>query len=74
MMLKHLVPTPKKIEVLEGTLKIENAIYTESEIFDTLTGVMKDAVKKLFRVDLESKIGGIVMQYCENLPTNLYIL
>lgn len=73
MMLKHLVPTPKKIEVLEGTLKIENAIYTESEMFDTLTGVMKDAVKKLFRVDLESKIGGIVMQYCENLPTNLYI-
>ena len=34
-MLKHLIPAPKKMDVLEGTLKIKSAIYTEHHTSDT---------------------------------------
>ena len=61
------------INVLEGTLKIESAIYTDSDKFNALTVVMRDTAQKLFKISLENAKGGIAMQYCENLPTNVYI-
>ena len=73
-MLKHLIPAPKKMDVLEGTLKIKSAIYTEHKEFEGLISTMCDCTKKLFKITLENENGGIIMQYRADMPTNLYIL
>ena len=73
-MLKHLIPAPKKLEVLDGTLTLKSAIYTDYEDFTPLADTMCECVNTLFNITLKRENGGIILEYSKELPTNVYIL
>ena len=73
-MLKHLIPAPKKLEVLDGTLTLKSAIYTNYEDFAPLADTLCECVNTLFNITLKRENGGIILEYSKELPTNVYIL
>ena len=62
-MINNIVPTPKRVEIFEGSVTVPFAITCEREEWKVHARRLSAAFEKLYDTALEPKIGGITLTY-----------
>ena len=71
-MINNIVPTPKRVESLDGKSTVALKIDCQEESFREHLGVLRESFKKLFAVSLDDGDGGIIIRKDDTLPTQGY--
>ena len=61
-MINHIVPTPKKQELYEGTVSLNFAVHCEEPEWIGYVSTLSKAFEKLFGHHLSDKEDGIIIQ------------
>ena len=71
-MINNIIPTPKKVELAEGSINIPFSVISERKEWESYTDTLSAAFEKLFDIPLEKAIGGIRLVFDSTLPPKSY--
>lgn len=73
-MISNIIPTPKKVQLCDGDVKIPLCVTFEYNAFESCAKTLSASFEKIFECPLEIGYGGIALKYDAALPSKSYRL